>query len=404
MHNAEAAPLDPVPVPDLSRLCRACGAEEGAVFHRALSVPANSCLLIPTREEALAFPRGEIALAFCSRCGFVFNAAFDRRLTEYSARYEETQGFSPTFRAFQDALASYLVERHSLRGRTVVEIGCGKGEFLTRLCELGAGRGIGFDPAYIGERNRSAAAERVEVVRDFYSEKYAHLMGDLIVCKMTLEHIDFPRQFLTSIRRSIGDRTGTPVYFQVPDATRIFRECAFEDIYYEHCSYFTPGSLVRLFAGCGFALRTLELGFEGQYLMIEAEAVEGGADALVDDLPLWRADIGAFGERFARREASWRRRLAEWREQGRTAVLWGSGSKGVAFLGTVGEGADIPCVVDINPHRQMHFMAGTGEPIVAPEALREIRPDVVVVMNPVYREEIAAELQSLGLAPELVAV
>lgn len=396
-----------VPCPPEARfesLCRACGCDETAIFHRALSVPTNSCLLIPSREEALAFPRGEIALAFCPRCGFVFNASFERCLTEYSARYEETQGFSPTFRAFQDDLAADLVERHALQGGTVMEIGCGKGEFLTRLCELGAARGIGFDPAYIEERNRSAAAERVEVIRDFYSEKYAHLQGDFIVCKMTLEHIEEPQALLSAIRRSIGDRTGTPVFFQVPDATRIFHDCAFEDIYYEHCSYFTPGSLVRLFTAAGFAVRRLETGFGGQYLMIEAEAAEGASSPCVEDLPAWRGSIGTFGERFARKEAAWRRRLAGWREEGRTVVLWGSGSKGVAFLATVAQEARIPFVVDINPHRQMHFMAGTGQPIVSPEALREIRPDVVVVMNAVYREEIAADLGRLGLAPELLTL
>lgn len=398
------SPVSLDPNPGAATACRGCRTTEAAVFHRVLSVPTNSCLLVPSQEEALAFPRGEIALAFCPACGYVFNAAFDRRLTEYSARYEETQGFSPTFRAFQDALAAELVERHGLRGRTVVEIGCGKGEFLTRLCELGAGRGIGFDPAYIGERNRSAAAGKVEVIRDFYSEKYAGLRGDFFVCKMTLEHIEDPHAFLTTVRRSIGERAGTVFFLQVPDATRIFRECAFEDIYYEHCAYFTPGSLARLLSACGFAVRRVESGFDGQYLMAEAEAVEECRAASVDDLPPWRGEIGAFGELFARKEARWRRRLADWRAAGRTAVLWGSGSKGVAFLSTVGEGAEIPFVVDINPHRQGYFMAGSGQPIVSPEALREIRPDVVVVMNSVYREEIAAELRRLGLAPELLTV
>ena len=67
------------------------------MFHEVANVPTNSCILLETRAEALAYPRGDIRLAFCPNCGFVFNAAFDQRLTEYSGRYEETQGFSPTF-------------------------------------------------------------------------------------------------------------------------------------------------------------------------------------------------------------------------------------------------------------------------------------------------------------------
>ncbi|NJM57780.1 MAG: hypothetical protein HC857_10560 [Synechococcales cyanobacterium RU_4_20] len=40
------------------------------------------------------------------------------------------------------------------------------------------------------------------------------------------------------------------VYFEVPDAERIFAERAFWDVYYEHCSYFSPPSLTAL---CGAA-------------------------------------------------------------------------------------------------------------------------------------------------------
>ena len=38
------------------------------------------------------------------------------------------------------------------------------------------------------------------------------------------------------------------------------------------------------------------------------------------------------------------------------------------------------------------------------EAFREYRPDLVVVMNPVYVEEIQRDLDRLGLTPELVSV
>jgi hypothetical protein len=49
-------------------------------------------------------------------------------------------------------------------------------------------------------------------------------------------------------------------------------------------------------------------------------------------------------------------------------------------------------------------MAGTGHEIVVPEALVEREPDVVVVMNAIYRDEIAHTLDELGLHPKLVTV
>mgnify|MGYP003554653687 FL=1 len=41
---------------------------------------------------------------------------------------------------------------------------------------------------------------------------------------------------------------------------------------------------------------------------------------------------------------------------------------------------------------------------MAPAFLREVRPDVVIVMNPIYCDEIRADLAAMGLAPEVTAV
>ena len=89
---------------------------------------------------------------------------------------------------------------------------------------------------------------------------------------MTLEHIHPTGDFIATVRRAIGDRVGTNVFFQIPEATRILRDCAFEDIYYEHCSYFSPGSLARLFRANGFEVLGLSTEYDGQYLTIEARA------------------------------------------------------------------------------------------------------------------------------------
>ena len=76
----------------------------------------------------------------------------------------------------------------------------------------------------------------------------------------------------------------------------------------------------------------------------------------------------------------------------------------MALIATLGLRREIDAVVDINTHKHGRFLAGSGHEIVAPGALREIRPHVVLVMNPIYVDEIRAELQTLGLAPEVVAI
>lgn len=383
--------------------CPSCGAAGLEAFYEVPRVPVNSCINVETREEALAYPRGHLRLAACPSCGFVCNTRFDRGL-EYSSRYEETQAFSGTFNAFARRLVQDLVSRHGIRDRTVLEIGCGKGEFLVQLCEAGNNRGIGIDPGYRPERTRTDA--QIDFVRDFYSERYEHLQADVIVCRHTLEHIDRPRELVRSIRRNIGAREDVVVFIEVPDVLRVLQEGAFWDLYHEHCSYFTAGSLARLFRAEGFDVTELELAYADQYVLLMARPAAGPTQArfpLERDLEATREAVRAFPLTCRRQLEGFRESIRAAAARGERTVLWGSGSKGVSFLTTLGDDVPIECVVDINPHRQGRFMPGTGHRIVAPEALQEVRPEHVVVMNPIYVQEIGRDLARLSLSPRLRA-
>lgn len=401
--------------------CPACGAHGLRGFYRHGGAPSHSCLLLDSAAQAERFPRGDIELAFCRRCGFITNAAVDPSLQAYSARYEETQGFSPRFRSFAHSLAQRLVARHDLHGQQVLEIGCGKGEFLVDLCELGAGRGVGIDPAIVEERLDSPAAARIEWIRDYWSERYAHLGGDLVVCRHTLEHIARPGEFLRLLRRTLDHRPGAVVFFEVPDVRRVLDERAFWDLYYEHCSYYTAGSLARQFRTAGFDVAELALDFDGQYILIEATPAfgPGGAAhgspaggrsapplgpiaAREEELPEVDAAVKAFAASIDGHLKAWRERLGGLSRDGKRIVLWGSGSKAVSYLTTLGIEREVEFVVDINPYKHGKYIAGTGQRIVEPEFLASLRPDVVIAMNPVYREEIGRDLARVGVQAELL--
>lgn len=384
--------------------CPCCGTAAMRVFYRVARVPTNSCILLRSREEALSYPRGDIELGFCGNCGFICNTAFDPKLTEYSGRYEETQAFSSTFNAFHDRLARSLVERHGLRNRELIEIGCGKGEFLRLLCDLGNNRGLGFDPGYSEARGDALGRAKFSVIRDFFSERYADRSADFVCCKMTLEHIPAPLAFVGAAVRTVRQPDGV-LFIQVPESLRIVQSCAFEDIYYEHCSYFSAGSLGRLLQRLGMKVLATEVAYDGQYLTVEATFPTAGQktarEPVVDDIAELERGVSTFPARMERKLAQWQERLALWRSLGKRVVIWGSGSKGVSFLTGV-PGADVVShAVDINPYRRGYYMPATGQSIVGPEDLRELRPDVVIVMNSVYANEIQATLAYRGLSPEL---
>ena len=388
-------------------LCQNCGDSNMSVFYEVKQVPVHSVLLMPTREEALRYPKRDIELGFCGHCGFITNMAFDPGVHEYSSRYEETQGFSGTFNAFHSGLAARLIEQYSLHNKDIIEIGCGKGEFLTMLCEMGDNRGVGFDPAYVSERNQSKAKNRITFVQDFYSEKYSGYHGDFVCCKMTLEHIPNTADFVGTVRRSIGNRLNTIVFFQIPEVRRILRERAFWDIYYEHCSYFSRGSLARLFRKCGFDVLKLWTDYDDQYLMIEAKpgtSTDGVVLPEENDIEELKNEVNSFSRDLEGIVIQWKTKLRESKGHGRRVVLWGGGSKGVAFLTKLNVQNEIEYAVDINPYKQGTFMAGTGQQIVLPEFLQTYKPDLVIVMNPIYCNELQQELTRLNISAELLPI
>jgi hypothetical protein len=142
-------------------VCGCCGSTDMRVFYEVNGVPVHSVLLMPTFDSAVSYPRGNIRLACCSQCGFVSNVLFDQQFNDYNQQYEETQGFSPTFSAFHKRLVAQLTERYDIRNKQVVEIGCGKGEFLALICEAGQNQGIGFDPGYVPSRGHASANMRM---------------------------------------------------------------------------------------------------------------------------------------------------------------------------------------------------------------------------------------------------
>ena len=384
--------------------CRCCGSFNTRTFYEVRHVPVNSVLLLSSREQALRLPTGTIELRFCSQCGFIFNGLFDRKLVEYSSRCEETQGYSDTFRAWHEALARHLIQRHGLRDKEIVEIGCGKGEFLTLLCALGGNHGVGFDPAYVSERSLAAHAGNVNFVAENYSPEYLTDKPDFVCCKMTLEHIPNASEFIRHLRGSLEQAPGATVFFQVPNGRKILNDAAFWDVYYEHCSYYTEGSLVRLFTRHGFDVLNVSLEYGEQYITIEARPGRGKADAAIerDDVTTLEREIARFSKRLPAWIAGWRERLRQYSENNRRVVIWGSGSKGVAFLTAIDIDGSIEYVVDINPYRQGHYMAGTAQEIVRPSFLAQYHPHVVLVMNAIYREEIAAEMYRHGVEAEVV--
>jgi hypothetical protein len=100
----------------------------------------------------------------------------------------------------------------------------------------------------------------------------------------------------------------------------------------------------------------------------------------------------------------WKKKLTRFKEENKKVVIGGGGSKSVGFLTMFDDVGVIDHVVDINPHMQGNFIPGIGKQYVGPDFLVDYQPDVVIIMNSVYMEEIRKMLSERGLEPYLVGL
>ncbi len=384
--------------------CPVCNSSKIVDFYQVKQIPVQSVVLLHTREAALNFPKGDLVLAYCKDCAFVFNRAYQPELVDYRLENESTQRYSTTFNAFEKKLAEDLIQKFDLTGKTILEIGCGQGEFLEILCTGRQNLGIGFDPAFNPETYRYTGS-KYQIIPDYYSKKYRDLPADFFCCKMTLEHIHQPLPLLDTIQHTIQN-TGHPaqIFFQIPESGRIFSETAFWDLYYEHCSYFTQVSLRTLFERETVEIIDVWTDYEDQYLMIAAQAPvrreRETKPALETNMVINL--IEDFQQRIIGIMAQWKKFFKE--NAGKTIVIWGAGSKCVAFCTTLGLNHEIACAVDINPHKTNTFLPGSGHKVIHPKQLAEINPQIVIMMNPIYTEEIKRICTQYSLNPEFIKI
>ena len=210
---------------------------------------------------------------------------------------------------------------------------------------------------------------------------------------------------MNSIRQSIEQSLETVLFFEVPNALFTLRDLGIWDLIYEHCSYFSDQSLARLFDLYGFGVSRLAETYQGQFLCIEAlpqSNINGAAAQLENNLLHMAGLVAAFANRYQSRVEQWRSTLAQLAQDERRVVVWGSGSKGITFLNILQTQTQISYVVDINPRKHDMYAAGTGQKIVPPEFLRDYKPDVIIIMNPIYQAEIQQIAQGLDLTPEFM--
>jgi len=352
----------------LKRICKVCHSGNIEMIYSQGSLPVLQNRSYKAKEEARLALCADVDLALCMDCGFIFNASFQADRVVYDTSYNNNQSAS---QVFQDHLleVAELLKRKGVLGQKIVEIGCGKGDFLRLLRQQGV-KITGFDPTFEGYDK--------DVIKDYFSGKYAgELNADLIILRHVLEHIEEPFQFLTSVAEANQYQGG--VYIEVPSFEWIVEHKAFWDIFPEHCNYFTNG-----FWGSIFSEYDHGFIFQGQYQYIFAQ---WGALRKVPQAPLKvkAPDLNGLKEFIYHY-----RHLVRARKD---IIVWGAGAKGMTFVNLIDPDQQyISGLIDINKSKQGNFVGRTAHPIIGPEDIDSRAVSNVIIMNGVYKDEIRAAL------------
>ena len=391
----------------IKRFCPLRASPSPQVFFQRRNVPVHQNMACASAEEARQFTRGDLLLAFCRTCGFVFNTAFDPGNLRYSAAYDNTQSCSPYFKRYLTELAESLLTKFCLNGKVVIEVGCGKGEFLRLLCKNGRNRGIGFDPSYVGPDTAEQGA--VRFIRAFYDSQQNQFAPDFVCCRHVIEHVQSPLDMLRAVRQAIGNRMNSFVYFETPALPWILDTVSFWDFFYEHCSYLTAENLTWAFEQAGFQVLEAPSAFDGQYICVEARpalANRIAEPAMPRRVPdLW-PKIQSFLARLKQRMEACEEKVDFFNKAGGCAI-WGAAGKGTTLVNTIDpQNHRVRFLIDINPAKHGKYVPGTGHQIVSPSYLREQGRRIagIVNMNPNYLEENRSILSQMSLDIPIISL
>jgi len=351
-------------------------------------MPVHQNLLLRTPEEARAVARGDLGLRACMSCGLLWNAAFRPELLSYGPQYDSNQTCSAVFDGYVESLIDALVA-NGVRGMHVVEVGCGRGYFLARLCAKGDSTGSGFDPAYAGPSTSDDG--RVRYFCEPFEPSRAP-QADVIVCRHVIEHVADPTSLLRAIRAALRPSPRSAVYFETPALEWILENVAFWDFFYEHCNYFTAEALANASRVAGLAPLLAWRTFGGQYQWLMSKVA--GVEAVKHPKSLSAAQK-SYTAAEHRRVLGLQAMMDRFAAGGGLAV-WGAAAKGVTFANLIDSDATrVKCLIDVNPAKYGHFVAGTGHRIVAPQDARGLGVTDVVAMNPAYLAEIRGMVSRL---------
>ena len=348
--------------------CRICGQPlfpTPLLVQRQMPAAAQG---LPTAETLDKDHGVDLVLRQCSGCGLV---QLSNEPVAYWRDVIRAAGVSPEMKAFRLAQFGHWLQAHGLMGRRILEVGCGRGEYLTLLSAAGADA-TGIENSFEAvEAGRQAGQKVLQGFVDGPEIQLENGPYDGFAILNFLEHIPTAHLTLQGIAANVS--CGATGLVEVPDFDMILRAGLFAEFIPDHLYYFTRKTLTTLLEANGFDVTDLRSEWHGYVL---SATVRKRAPLNLSSLQQEQGHIKAAFDAF----------IAQF-PPGRVAI-WGAGHQAMALISLLDLAPHIRYVLDSAPFKQGRFTPATHLPIVPPARLAKGEVDAVIVLAASYSNEV----------------
>jgi SAM-dependent methyltransferase len=389
-------------------LCRFCGAPVEAIFADLGMSPLANSYLPPERANGME-PFYPLRALVCGKCFLVQLEEFETPERIFSD-YAYFSSYSSSWLEHSRGYAEQMIGRLGLDGGShVVEIASNDG-YLLQFFHDRQIPVLGIEPA--ANVAKVAIQKGIPTLVEFFGRETASSLAgdsaaDLLLGNNVLAHVPDLNDFVAGMKILL--KPGGVITMEFPHLMRLIEDNQWDTIYHEHFSYFSFVTVSRVFEAHGLRLFDVEeLPTHGGSLRIygchaddptkiESEAArELGERERAAGYELLETYLG-YGRRVEADKRQILGFLIDLKQQGLRVVGYGAPAKGNTLLNYCGVRRDfIDYTCDLNPHKQGHFLPGSHIPIRSPEAIREDRPDIVLILPWNLKDEIVQQLSFIG--------
>jgi SAM-dependent methyltransferase len=384
--------------------CRFCGAPVDAVFADLGMSPLANSYLPPERANGME-PFYPLRALVCGKCFLVQLEEFETPERIFSD-YAYFSSYSSSWLEHSRRYAEQMTERLELGGEShVVEIASNDG-YLLQFFHDRQIPVLGIEPA--ANVAKVALQKGIPTLVEFFGRETASSLAgesaaDLLLGNNVLAHVPDLNDFVAGMKILL--KPGGVITMEFPHLMRLMEDNQWDTIYHEHFSYFSFLTVGRVFEAHGLRLFDVEeLPTHGGSLRVygchEDDTQKAHSDAARE---LSERERAAGYEKletylgYGRRVEADKRQILDFlidlKQQGLRIVGYGAPAKGNTLLNYCGVRQDfIDYTCDLNPHKQGHFLPGSHIPIRSPEAIREDKPDVVLILPWNLKDEIVQQL------------